>query len=73
MSTGFYTANPNLDPTARRFDTVDRITPEIEAMAGDGISGVSKGGMITKIMAATRGRRRRLRHGDHGLGSTLNP
>lgn len=49
---GFYSANPGTDPTARRFDTVTEITPEIEAMAGDAISGVSKGGMKTKLMAA---------------------
>jgi len=49
---GFYTANPAEDPTARRFEVVDRITPEIEAMAGDGVSGLSKGGMKTKLMAA---------------------
>jgi glutamate 5-kinase len=49
---GFYSANPGLDPTARHFPVVERITPEIEAMAGDGISGLSKGGMITKLMAA---------------------
>jgi glutamate 5-kinase len=49
---GFYSANPKLDPTARRFDVVDRITPDIEAMAGEGVSGISKGGMITKLMAA---------------------
>lgn len=49
---GFYSANPGLDPSAVRYDTVERITPEIEAMAGDGISGLSKGGMITKLMAA---------------------
>ena len=49
---GFYSANPKEDPTARRFDVVDRITPEIEAMAGDPVSGLSKGGMKTKLMAA---------------------
>ena len=49
---GLYTANPNLDPTARRLDVVERLTPEIEAMAGEGVSGLSKGGMITKLMAA---------------------
>ncbi|WP_293576482.1 glutamate 5-kinase [Phaeobacter sp.] len=49
---GFYTANPALDPTARRYDRIEHITPEIEAMAGDGVSGLSKGGMITKLMAA---------------------
>ncbi len=49
---GFYTANPKEDPSAVRFDLVERITPQIEAMAGDPISGMSKGGMKTKLMAA---------------------
>ncbi|MEQ8899409.1 MAG: glutamate 5-kinase [Roseovarius sp.] len=49
---GFYSGNPTLDPTATRFDVIDRITPEIEAMAGDAGSGLSKGGMKTKLMAA---------------------
>jgi glutamate 5-kinase len=49
---GFYSGNPHLDPEARRFDLVERITPEIEAMAGEGLSGLSKGGMVTKLMAA---------------------
>jgi glutamate 5-kinase len=49
---GFYNANPVLDPAARRFDVIDRITPEIEAMAGEGVSGLSRGGMVTKLMAA---------------------
>ena len=49
---GFYTSNPTQDPTARRFDVIDDITPEIENMAGDAGSGLSKGGMITKLMAA---------------------
>ena len=49
---GFYTANPKDDPGARRLDTVERITPEIEAMAGDAGSGLSRGGMKTKVMAA---------------------
>jgi glutamate 5-kinase len=49
---GFYSANPKLDPAARRFDVVHAITPEIEAMAGDPVSGLSKGGMKTKLMAA---------------------
>ncbi len=69
---GFYSGNPNLDPSARRFDTIDKITPQIEAMAGDGVSGLSKGGMITKLMAARMAT-------DAGcamaitLGSPLNP
>jgi glutamate 5-kinase len=49
---GFYTANPKEDPSATRFDVVETITPEIEAMAGDPISGLSKGGMKTKLLAA---------------------
>jgi len=49
---GFYNGNPQLDPAARRFTVIDKITPAIEAMAGDGISGLSKGGMITKLIAA---------------------
>ena len=49
---GFYSGNPNIDDTAKRFDVIERITPEIEAMAGDGVSGLSKGGMITKLLAA---------------------
>ncbi len=49
---GFYSANPSQDPDARRFDVIEAITPEIEAMAGDAGSGLSKGGMKTKLMAA---------------------
>ncbi len=49
---GFYTGNPKDDPAATRFDVIDRITPEIEAMAGDAGTGLSKGGMKTKLLAA---------------------
>ena len=49
---GFYSANPKEDASAQRFDLVDVITPAIEAMAGDPISAMSKGGMKTKILAA---------------------
>lgn len=49
---GFYSANPQQDPDARRYEVVERITPQIEAMAGDAGSGLSKGGMKTKLMAA---------------------
>ena len=49
---GLYTANPFTDPEARRLELVPALTPEIEAMAGDPVSGLSKGGMRTKIMAA---------------------
>ncbi|MEO0654872.1 MAG: glutamate 5-kinase, partial [Pseudomonadota bacterium] len=49
---GFYSGNPRTDTGARRYDIIDRITPEIEAMAGDAGSGLSRGGMKTKLMAA---------------------
>ncbi|WP_170344311.1 MULTISPECIES: glutamate 5-kinase [Ruegeria] len=49
---GFYSGNPNEDASATRFETIDMITPEIEAMAGDAGSGLSKGGMKTKLLAA---------------------
>ncbi|MEM9426356.1 MAG: glutamate 5-kinase [Pseudomonadota bacterium] len=49
---GFYSGNPKSDDTAKRFDLIERITPEIEAMAEDAGSGLSKGGMLTKLMAA---------------------
>ena len=49
---GLYSANPVVDPTARRFDVIERITPQIEAMAGDPVSEHSRGGMKTKLIAA---------------------
>ena len=49
---GFYTDNPITNPQATRYDLIDEITPEIEAMAGEGTSGLSKGGMVTKLWAA---------------------
>ena len=63
---GFYSANPKEDPTAERFDLVEKITPRIEAMAGDPVSGLSKGGMKTKADGGQDRRCGRLRHGDHG-------
>jgi glutamate 5-kinase len=49
---GLYDRDPANDSRARHFPIVEKITPEIEAMAGDAGSGLSKGGMKTKIMAA---------------------
>lgn len=49
---GFYSANPQTDPSATRFDVISEITPQIEAMAGSAGSGLSKGGMKTKLLAA---------------------
>jgi len=48
---GLYTAPPHLDPDARFLEIIDAITPEIEAMAGDAGSELSRGGMKTKIDA----------------------
>ena len=49
---GLYTAPPGEDPAARHIPLVTEITPEIEAMAGDAGTELSKGGMKTKIEAA---------------------
>jgi glutamate 5-kinase len=49
---GFYTAPPGSGAEAKRLDEVHDITPEIEAMAGDVGSELSRGGMVTKIVAA---------------------
>lgn len=49
---GLYTANPFADASARHVALVQAVTPEIEAMAGEGVSGLSRGGMRTKVMAA---------------------
>ena len=49
---GFYSGNPMVDTNANHFNTIDRITPEIEAMAEDTKSKSSKGGMKTKLLAA---------------------
>lgn len=48
---GLYTAPPALDPDARFIPVVERITPEIEAMAGAAASELSRGGMRTKLDA----------------------
>ena len=48
---GLYTAPPHLDPEARFLDTIEAITPDIEAMAGGAASELSRGGMRTKIDA----------------------
>jgi glutamate 5-kinase len=49
---GFYTAPPGSRSDAKKIDEVRDVTPEIEAMAGDVGSELSKGGMVTKIEAA---------------------
>src|SRR5580692_1093444 len=49
---GLYDAPPGTTASARHIPLVDRITPEIEAMAGAAGSELSRGGMQTKIEAA---------------------
>jgi len=48
---GFYSGIPDKDADAKRFDRIANITPEIEAMAGDAGTELSKGGMVTKLEA----------------------
>jgi glutamate 5-kinase len=48
---GLYTAPPADDPNARHIPLVSEITPEIEAMAGDAGTELSRGGMKTKLEA----------------------
>lgn len=48
---GLYSAPPHLDPNAKFFPVVEKITPAIEAMAGVAASEISRGGMKTKLDA----------------------
>lgn len=50
---GLYTADPAIDPAARRIATVEALTPAIEALAGKvGAAGLGTGGMQSKLAAA---------------------
>ncbi len=49
---GLYTADPRKNPDAELIPVVEKLTPEIEAMAGGAGSAVGTGGMATKLMAA---------------------
>jgi glutamate 5-kinase len=49
---GLYDAPPGSVASARHLARVERITPQIEAMAGSAGSGLSRGGMQTKLEAA---------------------
>ena len=49
---GLYTADPRRDPAAAHIPEVAAITPEVEAMAGEAVPGMSTGGMVTKLAAA---------------------
>ena len=54
---GLYTADPRKDPAATLVVEHRADDPALEAMAGGAGSGISKGGMITKIRAAQRAAR----------------
>jgi glutamate 5-kinase len=49
---GLYTADPRQDAGARHLALVERITPEVEAMAGATANSYASGGMVTKLAAA---------------------
>ncbi|PTA69170.1 glutamate 5-kinase [Deinococcus arcticus] len=49
---GLYTADPRLDPHATLIPVVERVTPEVWALAGGAGSHRGTGGMHTKIQAA---------------------
>ncbi|HEY7977635.1 MAG TPA: glutamate 5-kinase [Rhizomicrobium sp.] len=49
---GLYTADPTNNPEAKHIADVPAITREIEAMAGTSVSGVGRGGMVSKLIAA---------------------
>ena len=51
---GLYTADPRRDPTATFVHVARAGDPQLETMAGGAGSGIGKGGMITKILAAKR-------------------
>jgi glutamate 5-kinase len=51
---GLYTADPRRDPAAQFVHEARAGDPALETMAGGAGSGIGKGGMITKILAAKR-------------------
>ena len=69
---GLYSAPPASNPNARHIPLVTAITPEIEAMAGDAGTELSRGGMKTKVEAG----RIALAAGTHMVittGKVMNP
>jgi glutamate 5-kinase len=51
---GLYTGDPRRDPSARRIDTVEAVTEEIQKLCFDKEGRVSIGGMATKLEAAQK-------------------
>ena len=54
---GLYDADPRRNPSARLIGAAQAGEPRLEAMAGGAGSDLSKGGMITKVLAAKRAAR----------------
>jgi glutamate 5-kinase len=51
---GLYTGDPRRDPAARRVDTVEAVTADIQRLAHDEAADISVGGMGTKLQAARK-------------------
>jgi glutamate 5-kinase len=49
---GLYATDPRKDPAARFIDEATAGDPALEAMAGGAGTGIGKGGMLTKVLAA---------------------
>ncbi len=61
---GLYTADPRRNPEAKLITLVERITPEIESLAGEKGSELATGGMETKLRAAKM-------TADHGIDMVI--
>jgi glutamate 5-kinase len=51
---GLYTGDPRRDPTARRLETVESVTDDLQQLVFAAVSRVSVGGMSTKLQAAQK-------------------
>ena len=51
---GLYTSDPATDPGARRLETVEAVTDDIERLVWKGRGAGSVGGMVTKLQAAQK-------------------
>src|SRR5262245_40542743 len=51
---GLYTGDPRRDPTARRLETVEVVTEDIQKLVFDAAGRISVGGMSTKLQAAQK-------------------
>jgi glutamate 5-kinase len=54
---GLFSADPRKDPGAQLIQTAAAGDPALEAMAGGAGSGIGRGGMLTKVLAAKRAAR----------------